>query len=112
CVMLCCLLAGCGVADTAGKELSEKRHEFSFISIDGKTHSVNAAIKATALVFILPDCPICNSYIPELNRLHEEFAPRGVSVLLVHADADMTADKAASHASEYNIQCPIVLDAD
>ena len=47
--------------------------------------SVGAYIQGAAvLVFILQDCPICNGYAPELSRLAEEFAPRGLSLMLVH----------------------------
>jgi hypothetical protein len=66
--------------------------------------------KATALIFILPDCPICNSYIPELNRLHQSLSPRGIQLVLVHADNTITAEQARQHAREYKIASPIALD--
>ena len=66
--------------------------------------------KAVALVFLLPDCPIANSFIPEINRLHESFAPRGVTLVLVHADSETTAEKAREHAREYQIKPPVLLD--
>jgi len=71
----------------------------------------DAGTKAVALVFVLPDCPICNAYIPALNRLHEEFSPRGVTLALVHADPETTTEKAKAHASEFQIQCPVAIDA-
>jgi hypothetical protein len=70
------------------------------------------ATKAIALVFILADCPIANSYIPELNRLHRSFASRGIRLLLVHADATITAADAADHARQYQIEPPVVRDPD
>ena len=70
----------------------------------------NAECKALTLVFILPDCPIGNSYIPELHRLHKEFSQRGVSMILVHADAETSAERAREHAREYMLQIPVVLD--
>jgi hypothetical protein len=70
----------------------------------------NEDTKATVLVFILPDCPICNTYMPELNRLHETFASRGVDLLLVHVDSEVTAERAKSHAAEYQIEIPVALD--
>jgi hypothetical protein len=66
--------------------------------------------KALALIFILPDCPIANSFLPEINRLHESFFSQGVQFLLVHADSDVSADKAKNHAREYQIQPPVILD--
>jgi AhpC/TSA family len=68
------------------------------------------ATKAIVLVFLLPDCPIANSYIPELNRLHEKFTEKGVLMLLVHVDPEVTLEQARTHASEYQIRSPVLLD--
>jgi hypothetical protein len=67
--------------------------------------------KAVAMVFTLPDCPIANSYIPEINRLHAWMQSRGVQLLVVQVDPDLTAEGARRHAEEYQIQPPVVLDA-
>jgi hypothetical protein len=67
-------------------------------------------MKAMALIFVLPDCPICNAYIPELNRLHEAFTRRGVGLLVVHVDPDVTAERASAHAKEYDLRPLIALD--
>ena len=77
-------------------------HEFGRVS--------DTTIKAAALVFILPDCPICNSYIPELNRLHEEFSTMSIKMILVHADPATTPEQARQHARDYQIQLPVALD--
>jgi AhpC/TSA family len=86
----------------------------TFTDLDGRELKLagEASVKAIALVFILPECPICNSYIPELNRLHDSFATRGVPIILVHADAGTKADDARQHVREYQIQLPVVMDPD
>ncbi len=50
--------------------------------------------------------------MPELNRLHEHFAPRGAPIVLVHADPSITAEKARQHAQEYKSDCPVAIDRD
>jgi hypothetical protein len=82
------------------------------IDLDGRelAPASNAMTRAIALVFVLPDCPICNSYIPELNRLHDEFGGRGVQLILANADTT-THHEAAQHVDEYQIKVPVVLDA-
>jgi hypothetical protein len=70
----------------------------------------DAQAKALALVYILPDCPIGNSYLPELNRLNRTLADRGVQMVLVHADSATSAERARQHAREYGIEAPVVLD--
>jgi hypothetical protein len=84
----------------------------AFVDIDRREHrpAADSAIKAVALVFILPDCPIANSYAPELNRLHDKFGARGIRLLVVHADPAMTPEHAREHAAEYELQPPVVLD--
>ena len=41
------------------------------VDVAGQTHRPfdDPQTRAVALVFLLPDCPIANSYAPELNRL-------------------------------------------
>jgi len=67
-------------------------------------------MKAMALVFVLPDCPICNAYMPELNRLHAGFTPRGIGLFIVYADPDVTSERASAHAKEYNMRPLAALD--
>jgi hypothetical protein len=84
----------------------------SLIDLDGRElgPARDPSVKAIALIFILPECPICNAYIPELNRLHQSFVTGGVQIILVHADAATTAEEARQHAREYKIELPVVLD--
>ena len=85
----------------------------TFTDLDGRELRPigDPAVKAITLVFILPDCPICNAYIPVLHRLHQTLITGGIQMFLVHADPATTADDARQHAREYQIQLPIVLDA-
>jgi hypothetical protein len=43
---------------------------------------------ARALFFIATDCPISNSYAPEIQRVCRDFGSRGVECLLVYEDVD------------------------
>jgi hypothetical protein len=63
-----------------------------------------------ALIFVLPDCPVSNAYLPELNRLQREFAKRGVRFYLVYPDPDLAAASARKHALEYQVAFPGLLD--
>jgi hypothetical protein len=65
---------------------------------------------AVVLVFTMQDCPIANGYVPTLNKLVDEYGPRGVRLLLVHVDSQLTADTARKHAEEYQIKAPVVID--
>jgi len=63
-----------------------------------------------ALVFLVPDCPIANSYAPELNRLLADYEPRGVRLFLIQVDPDLSPERAREHARDYQLRAPVVLD--
>jgi hypothetical protein len=58
------------------------------LGIDLNGHPVEelapAGSRAVVLFFTASDCPISNRYIPEIQRLAQEFGPRGVRVWFVY----------------------------
>ena len=66
--------------------------------------------RATVLLFIATDCPISNAYTPEVNRIVDDYAPRGVAFFAVHADPSVSADAARAHAESFGYRCPVLLD--
>ena len=83
------------VKDVAGKSLT-------FFS------KTNASSKTVVFIFVLPDCPICNSYVPELKRLRRAFPE--IEFYRVYADPDMTTAEARQHSNEYDFGFPGLLD--
>lgn len=83
------------VKDVAGKSLT-------FFS------ETNASSKTVVFIFVLPDCPICNSYVPELKRLRREFPQ--TEFYKVYADPDITMADARQHSNEYDFGFPGLLD--
>src|SRR5262245_39516429 len=80
--------------------------------VDGKAHTPLAqpGKKATVLFFVLPDCPIANSYAPEIQRVCKDYEAKKVAAYIVHADPDVTAKQAKKHAEDYGLACPVLLD--
>jgi peroxiredoxin len=95
-----------------GRDVPDKELQREVKAIDGTVHTplATANKKASVLLFMLPDCPICNASIPEINRICTEYEKRGVNLFLVHADPDVTVEEARKHAKEYRLSCPILLD--
>jgi hypothetical protein len=56
---------------------------------------------ASILFFITNDCPVANSYAPEIQHICSDYAAKGVSCTLVYSD--LTLDTAAidKHHAEY-----------
>lgn len=65
---------------------------------------------AVAFLFTRTDCPISNRYSPELERLHEAFAPRGIAFFRVYLDADEKAEAIRSHGEEFGHRIPALHD--
>jgi thiol-disulfide isomerase/thioredoxin len=66
--------------------------------------------KAHVLYFLTNDCPIANSYAPEISALMKEYADRPVRFYAIHVDPELTADAARAHAREFGLTLPIILD--
>ena len=69
-------------------------------------------VLARVLIFVSNDCPISNRYCPEIRKLHDAYAPRGIAFWLVHSDADETLASVREHDREYNLNLPCVMDPD
>lgn len=80
--------------------------------VSGIAHSLpaDADFKATVLIFLQPDCPISNQYAPVLNRLREEFSPRGVRFLRVYPSEGTTRQRIEKHTADYGYEMPALLD--
>ena len=68
--------------------------------------------RAIVLFFVTTDCPVGNSYVPEMNRIHDAYAGRGVAVYAVHADPGVAEAEVARYAGEYRYGFPLLLDPD
>jgi hypothetical protein len=55
----------------------------------------------TVLIFVSIDCPISNRYAPEIRRLHDEFAARGVSFRLVYPNPVDSEAAVRKHLQEF-----------
>jgi hypothetical protein len=66
--------------------------------------------RVRVLIFVSVDCPISNRYAPEVRRLDEKFAPRGVGFWLVYPDATTPAEAIRKHLQEYAYPIAAVRD--
>lgn len=67
-------------------------------------------VKASVLFFLTPDCPIANSYAPEINALVKEHANQPLRFYAVHVDPDLKVEAARKHATQFGYHCPVLLD--
>jgi peroxiredoxin len=60
------------------------------------------------LIFFWHDCPICNSYATEINRLARQYTH--FFFYIVQVDPDLSAPAARRHAADYSLTPPVLLD--
>ena len=60
-----------------------------------------AAGKTNVLFFISSDCPISNSYAPEIQRLCSEYGNKGIGCSLVYEDVGLDTTSMRKHLNEY-----------
>jgi peroxiredoxin len=63
---------------------------------------------ATVLFFYWHDCPICNSYAPEISRISNSYT--NFAFFIIQVDPDLTAEIAKQHAMDYQLHAPVLLD--
>ncbi len=64
------------------------------------------------LVFACHDCPICQSYAPEIQRIADAYADHPVHVYVVLEEDGFAAAAATGWARDFALRCPVVLDDD
>jgi hypothetical protein len=66
--------------------------------------------KATVLFFVMHECPIANSYAPEIARIMSEYSTKGVRAYVVYVESDLTPEQARQHARDYGYKSGALLD--
>lgn len=101
-------------AASLGQSTSQTRYRFSFDlqTLDGRSRmlSQNDKGRVRAFVFLSTTCPISNSYVQELNRLHATI-PDGVELYGVVSDSNATRQKAVHHFGQFDAKFPVLFDA-
>jgi thiol-disulfide isomerase/thioredoxin len=86
--------------------------EFSLRDTEGVAHSPSEWARAHAVVlfFVTTDCPLANGYAPEMNRIAQAYAAKGVLFYAVQGDTTIPDEEVRRHAREYGYRFPALLD--
>ena len=81
-------------------------------NLKGKTGSVfkEKGRKATALLFITPDCPISNVYAPEYNAICEAYSKQKIAFAVIYVATDLPLKALNKHAKDFGYTCPKYVD--
>jgi peroxiredoxin len=86
--------------------------DFHLRDTQGATHTPVewSAAKAVVIYFTTTDCPIANSYVPEMNRIHDAYAPRGAAFFAVQTDLTIPEADVVKYARDFRYSYPLLLD--
>jgi len=86
--------------------------EFSLRDTEGAVHT-SAEWRGHPLVvlfFVTTDCPVTNSYVPEMNRIHDTYAASGVLFFAVQSDVTIPDADVVRYARDFRYRYPLLLD--
>src|SRR5262245_53328334 len=106
------LCLGALTLDLQADDSTKPQPSEPFVNVQGGKFTLPAPEDgpATVLIFLGHECPISNSYSPEIARLAKEFAPKKVTFCVVYADRELSEEDAAKHAKDYKFPCAAILD--
>lgn len=104
-VLLAVMIAASGASAASSAQ-------FSLKDTAGKIHTEEEWQRSGAVVlfFITTDCPISNSYVPEMNRIAAAYSAQGVRFYAVVADTETSLEDIRKHAQEFGYAFPVLLD--
>ena len=62
------------------------------------------------VVFLGTECPIGNSYIPQLNALNQKYLKQKVKFAVINSNLSDTAEEIKKHALNYKLRLPVLID--
>lgn len=100
------------VALSASLALPPPAIKFNLPDTKGTIHTAAEwrGAKAVLLFFVTTDCPVGNSYVPEMNRIAAQYAAHRVLTFAVLADANVSLASATQYARDYGFSFPVLLD--
>jgi len=78
------------VAPTASAAKVETLRSFKLKTLDGVERTLPDVLgsKATLVVFFFPTCPYCNAAFPSIQKLHDTYKDRGLSIVWINVLPD------------------------
>ncbi len=86
--------------------------EFALQDLHGKSHSLSDYNDRQAIVvcFLGTECPLAKLYGPRLQKLYEQFSPRGVGFLGISSNSQDSITELAAYTRIHGLTFPILKD--
>jgi len=67
--------------------------------------------KATTYLFLSPECPLCISYVPVINKLYKDYQYKGVDFVGVISGSSFKKETISNYRNVYEIKFPLIEDS-
>lgn len=86
--------------------------QISLLDLKGKKVSLSEIKdhQATVLIFLSPECPLCQSYTLTINKLLKEYGAKGISFIGIVPSKDFTLQSINDYRVTYKSSLKILLD--
>ncbi len=82
---------------------------FLFLISFGQTRLKKHA--AEVFVFLSPECPLCISYVPTLNKLYKDYSKKSILFTGIVSDKSYALLDIVAYIKKNNILFPVILDS-
>jgi peroxiredoxin len=109
-LVLFCVLIACSTPSKKIKD--EELLKISLKDLKGSNFQLSSLIqsRATVVIFLSPECPICQGYSLTMKNLWEKFNQSNISFAGVIPGNDYSINEVDSFAKTYSIPFPIYFD--
>lgn len=106
-------MAGARPTGSAAERLGEGASCEGVVDLEGRSQCPFSLpdVRAVVLIFVSIECPICNRYAPEIQRLESQFSQHGIKFWLVQPSMDETVDQTRRYLSEYGYKFGLLRDS-
>jgi peroxiredoxin len=109
------VIAGSGRSDNgipAPPAIGSTIENFTLPDTDGVDHTLNSVKgkNGSVLIFISVQCPVSNAYNERMEKLAQDYAPRGINIIGINANKTEPAEAVKAHAAEKRLTFTILKD--
>ena len=82
------------------------------VTADGKNYATEKwrNNKYTVVVFLSPECPLCQNYSPDLNAIASTYATKDVKLVGIVSGKEINKQEVQKFITTYGISFPVVFD--
>ena len=114
-IILFLRIIGCSREEKKTIAVNGELESITLKSLDGKTFSVHELVAghhSSVFYFLMPGCPMCESYSLSINKLDKKFSGQGISFFGIFASEYYSDEEINAYRNNFKIGIPFYRDVD